>query len=421
MKIVQYKKIAMMLLLSSLPFSVYAIEEEVIVVEQDDESRGNNGLDGLSETQQECPSSGNRSNNNTIDAQSKKGKGLAISRYYMSPEMRKGLAAAEERRANTESARRAVDSSYEEKFLAKYPTADELHNLERLADRGRWFEAGGPGIDTDRLEVLEKLIPHYADKTFEELQQEKKLADIGRILGTEDPAQAKRLAELNRTVGSESPDAIKRLIDLGRKSIDAPENRFKDPKDLLTYYQAQNVRRKLDFEDDTFLQRLNRTDVKVAVALNVGTSMFDLFIKRYGDSILGAIEQRLGFGPSEQEQVMAMQQMMNHIEFQNRRNRAEINEKELKVSILRAVRKKQDLEAEKEELHLDTVKSKKYLWDDIVELTREKIKQGPNFPANKLKELNELKALYKEGQMIDKELQDLKRTSNPGAPIAGMV
>lgn len=410
------------MLLGSLSFSVYAMDKEIVEIEQDVESRGSNGLDGLSEIQQKCPSTQNRSNN-TNDAQShsKKGKGLAISRDHMSQEMQEALTASDERRIKTESARREVSPSYEERFLAKYPTAGELQNLERLAECGRNFENGHYRTYIDRMHVLEKLVSHYTDKTFDELQDEKNLADVGRVLGTKDPVEARRLVELNRAVESKSPEEVKRLMELGRKSIDTPENRYKDPKDLLTYYQARNLQRQFDFEDESFWQRINRTDVKVAVALSVGTSVFDLFVKRYGDRILGAIEQRLGFGPSEQEQAMAMQQMMNHISFQNKLKQSEINEKELKVSILRAVRKKQDLEAEKEELYLDTVKAKKYLLDDIVELTREKIKQGPNFPANKLKELNELKALYKEEQMIEKELQDLKKSASAGMIIPGMA
>lgn len=241
----------------------------------------------------------------------------------------------------------------------------------------------------------------------------------------DDQARIRRLAELGRKY-EENPTLTleqEKLIELGKK---ARENPF-DPvargnaKDFLAFQQGLLVKKKIERENETVWQHLNRAEVTIGLAVTFGAPVFDLFVKRYGDRILGAIEQKLGFGPSKQEEAMMMQQMMSHMEFQKRRNQAEINEKELKVSILRAIRKKQDLEAEKEELQLDTVKAKKYLLDDIVELTREKIKQGPNFPANKLKELNELKALYKEEQMIDKELQDLKRASNPGVSIPGMA
>lgn len=429
MNIVKNQKL-MLLLLSLLSCNVCAMDDGDQQIDDDSgvEALGSgNGLDGLSSLSTDLGYPNDSSTNSPKSSSSvdtrKKGKDYCVNRYHLPPEMKQALTASA-RRAKEKSPKNessfSVDGEQAE-FLLRYPMPGDLEKLEKQAALGRTFERVGPA-DTQKLQKLQELVSQYTSKTSEELLSEKKMAEVGRLFDEDDPNKAKELAEVLRALSSDkSPEQLKRLVDLGRKSIEAPESRFRDPKELFAYYQAMGLKYEVDRRNESVWERLNSTDVKVGVILTVGATAFEFLVQTFGPPIFDVIAQKLGMGPSEQEKQLMMMQEQNKAVLRQKLIFADLNKKEMEVSILRAIAQKHALELKKEELQMESVEKSNELWNNIVELTRQELHQGANFSASDKKKLEGLKALYKEGQMIHQKLQDLKKPVPSGVTIPGVA
>lgn len=271
-----------------------------------------------------------------------------------------------------------------------------------------------PANPNDRLKWAQsRQIEHQLDRERE-------------VFGLQDRALAAQVAGLER---GEREDAElfgfkKRMITAQTARAEREEREQEGVSELkkrALNVQIQREEAALKRENPSFGEFVKRPEFVISMAVTLGEPVYRLCVERYGHAVFGFIEEKLGFGPSEQEKQFVMAQMMNNAALKSRLTRAELNEKELKVSILRAALKKQEIEAEKEELQMEVIRKKNEIWADIVDLTRQEIHQGPNFSASDKKKLARLKEVYKEGQMIDQRLQDLKKPTTSGTQIPGLA